>query len=196
MRVFRQDAGLDGVAANFDVFLLRQCPASRRDVELHLDQVGVRDLFRDRMFDLDAGVDLHEGELLPVDVVEKLDGSSIPIGDRRQQADGRCMQAGTDLFGQDRRGSFLDHLLVAPLDRTIALAEVHDASRAVAHHLDFEVARLLDVGLDVQRVIAKGLPGRRLCLVEGFGEFGRAARDDHPASTTAGRCLGDHGVAD
>jgi len=46
-------------------------------------------------------------------------------------------------------GGLLDELLVAALDRALALAEVHHVALAVGHHLDLDVAGALDVLLDV-----------------------------------------------
>ncbi len=45
---------------------------------------------------------------------------------------------------QTRRRRFLDHLLVAPLHRAVALAQRHDLARAVAEDLHLDVARVLD----------------------------------------------------
>ena len=39
-----------------------------------------------------------------------------------------------------RRRRLLDELLVAPLDRALPLAEVHDVAVLVGHHLDLDVA--------------------------------------------------------
>jgi hypothetical protein len=44
---------------------------------------------------------------------------------------------------EERRRRFLDHLLVAALDRALALEQVDAVAEGVAHHLDLDVARLL-----------------------------------------------------
>ena len=46
-------------------------------------------------------------------------------------------------------GAFLEQLLVAALDRALALAEVDDGAVMVAEDLELDVARVLDVLLDV-----------------------------------------------
>jgi hypothetical protein len=53
-------------------------------------------------------------------------------------------------------GRLLDELLVAPLDRALALAEVHDAAVRVGQHLDLDVARLDHGSLEVDRRVAEG----------------------------------------
>ena len=63
------------------------------------------------------------------------------------------------------RGAFLQHLLVAALQRAVALAEMDGVALAVAEHLDLDVARLLQIFLEIDRVVAeRGL---------GFGARGR-----------------------
>jgi hypothetical protein len=53
-------------------------------------------------------------------------------------------------------GGFLEHLLVAALQRTIALAQMHGAALAVAEDLHLDMARPPEVFLDIDLVIAKG----------------------------------------
>ena len=53
-------------------------------------------------------------------------------------------------------GAFLEQLLVPPLDRALALAEVHDRAVMIAEHLELDVARVLDVLLDVDVADAEG----------------------------------------
>ena len=57
-------------------------------------------------------------------------------------------------------------LLVPPLHRAVPLAEVHDPAEAVAHDLDLDVPRVLQVLLDVHRAVAE----RRQRLVLGQAE--------------------------
>ena len=54
------------------------------------------------------------------------------------------------------RGAFLQHLLVAALQRAIALAEMDGVAPAVAEHLDFDVARPLQIFFQIDRVVAEG----------------------------------------
>ena len=63
-------------------------------------------------------------------------------------------------------GAFLPDLLMAALQRAVALAEVDRAALAVAEHLDFDVPRLLQIFLQIDRVVAE----RRLGLALGGGD--------------------------
>ncbi len=68
----------------------------------------------------------------------------------------RCAQFG----GDRRRRRFLDHLLMAALDRAIALAEMDDVAVLVGKDLDFDVAGVGDRPLQDQLVRTEG--ARRL----------------------------------
>ncbi len=57
--------------------------------------------------------------------------------------------------GQHGRGAFLPDLLVTALQRAIALAEMDGAAAAVAEDLDFDVARLLEIFLEIDRASPK-----------------------------------------
>src|SRR5215472_7907940 len=54
------------------------------------------------------------------------------------------------------RRRLLDYLLIAPLDRAVALEEVDRVAVAVGEDLDFDVAELLKVLFDQHAIVAKG----------------------------------------
>ena len=64
-------------------------------------------------------------------------------------------------LGDERRWRFLDHLLVAALDRTFALPQIDHIAMRIAQHLDLDMARLLDIFLDEDPVVAEA----RACLI-------------------------------
>ena len=69
------------------------------------------------------------------------------------------------LFGRDDgRGRFLEHLLVAALERAVALAEMDRVALAVAEHLEFDVARIAEIFLHIDGGVAE----RRLGLAAGL----------------------------
>src|SRR5918911_1316370 len=97
---------------------------------------------------------------------------------------GRRLHRLARLGVEGRRGRLLDQLLMAPLDRALALAEGEDAAVHVAEHLDLDVPRGRDRLLQVERPVAEGrlrLGGR---AVEGRLELVRRAHEPHalPAS--------------
>src|SRR5688572_27099762 len=105
------------------------------------------------MLDLHARVHLDEVELTVL--IEELERARAAIADVAAGGDA----AVTDhlaLLGVDaRRWRFLDHLLVAPLQRTVALAEVDDVAVMVREHLDLDVARFLEELLHVDLAVAE-----------------------------------------
>ena len=58
-----------------------------------------------------------------------------------------------------RRRRLLDDLLVAALDRALALEAVDDVAVRVAEDLDLDVARAVEVALDEERAVAEGALG-------------------------------------
>ncbi len=50
------------------------------------------------------------------------------------------------------------YLLVTALQRAVALAQMDAAPMAVAEHLDLDVARLLEIFLDVDSAVTEGSP--------------------------------------
>ena len=85
---------------------------------------------------------------------------------------------------------------MAPLQRAIALAEMDRAAAAVAEHLDFDVARLLQIFFQIDRGVAE----RRFGLVgsgrERQHQIVGGLRDLHAASAAAGGRLDQHRKAD
>jgi hypothetical protein len=67
-------------------------------------------------------------EGVAVVVVDELDRARRFIGDVLAEAHGRGMHRGAGRLGQARRRRFLDDLLVAPLQRAVALAEREHAA--------------------------------------------------------------------
>jgi hypothetical protein len=80
-----------------------------------LDEIDAGDLFGDAVLDLQPGIHLQEIERAGLGVVEVFDGTRAAIADPFAQGLGIGQQAGPGGLGEVGRGSFLDHLLVAPL---------------------------------------------------------------------------------
>src|SRR5215212_5804848 len=85
---------------------------------------------------------------------------------------------------------------MSSLNRAVALAEVDAVSVLVGEDLNLDVARVLDVLLDVDVAVLKrrGRLGRG--RAHGGAEFLFRADDAHAAPAASGRGLDDDGVAD
>ena len=73
--------------------------------------------------------------------------------------DHRLPELAALLLGQRGRRRLLEQLLMPPLDRALALAQVHDVAVMVAEDLQLDVPRVLEVLLDVD-VAARRTPPR------------------------------------
>src|SRR6185312_3009158 len=93
-------------------------------------------------------------------------------------------------------GPLLDDLLMAALDRAFAFAEMHDVAVAVAEHLDLDVARLLDILLDKDPVVAKARAGLARRAAPALAQLGVVAGDAHALTAAARRRLEHDRVAD
>ena len=183
------EADLDGVAAGGRRVALE--PAAGRDVQLQADEVGARDRLGDRVLDLQARVDLHEGEAAAVGLVEELDGARAAVAGRVREAD-RGVGELALLLGRERRaGGLLDDLLVAALVAAVAHAERPDAALAVGHQLHLDVARGADEALHQHARVAEGLRGLGTGALEGLRDLVLAVDAAHAAPAAAGGGL-DH----
>src|SRR4029079_4754704 len=125
--------------------------------DLLANEIEACDHLRDGVLDLDARVHLHE-VVGAIPIEQTIHGSCGAVPDRAGGLDGDRADPGAEL-GVDRgRGRLLDELLVAALDRAIALAHVTDATVGVREDLHLDVAWILEIALDVDgRVREVGL---------------------------------------
>ena len=182
------------MAAEFDLVLRDRQLAAGGDADLLQHEIDAGDHLGDRMLDLDARVHLDEIELaVLVEEFDRADAEVLQLahGVGDDLAD---LVAGGDV--ERGRGAFLHHLLVAALQRAVALAEMDGVAAAVADHLDLDVARALQIFFEIDGVVAE----RGLGLGAGGGERGRKLvlqmRDLHAAAAAAGRGLHQHRKAD
>ena len=113
------------------------------------------------MLDLKARVHLDEVHFLAVG--DEFDSAGADIIDRGR----RLARGGADDFAlagvQRRRRRLLDHLLMPPLQRALALEQRQEIAVAVADHLHLDMARGVEVFFDQHAIVAE----RSLCLAFG-----------------------------
>src|SRR5581483_12041656 len=134
------DATLDGGAARLDVVLPPGQTLAGRHGDLRLYEVEAGTQLGDRVLDLQTGVDLEE-VVRAVGGEDELDGAGVHVAAGARGLDRGVEQAGARGGGQAGRGRLLDQLLVAALDRAIALAEGHDFAVRIGEDLDLDMAR-------------------------------------------------------
>ena len=193
-RVFRIDPAFDRVAGKPDLVLGHRQRLAIGNADLFAYQVEPRDRFGDGMFDLKPGVHFDEIELAVFP--QKFDRTRAAIAHVGHGL--RADHAHPVAFcrGQDGRGRFFQHFLVAPLERAIALTQVNRVAVSVSEDLELDVARVAEVLLDIDSRIAE----RGLRLVPGLlhqaFELILAVADLHPAPAAAAGGLDDDGIAD
>jgi hypothetical protein len=153
------DPGLDRVAASPPPVRPR-LGFSGRHPQLQLHQVQAEDLLGDRVLHLKPRVHLHEEELIrPFGPDNELHRAGPDVADRT----GRIHRGGAHrlplYFIQQRRGRLLDDLLVPPLQRALALAQVDRVPVRVGQDLDLDVPGVGDQPLGQQRVVPEAAPG-------------------------------------
>ena len=188
------DPALDGVPGRLELGLGERHLLAGGDADLLLHQVDVEDRLGHRVLDLQPGVHLDEEELAVL--VEELDGAGAGVVDLRHRvgADAADPHPGARVDGGG--GGLLENLLVAALQRAVALAEVDSAAPAVAEDLHLDVPRLAEVLLEVDLVVAEGGLGLGAGGREGGLHVGGGAGELHAAAAAAGGRLDDHRVAE
>ena len=194
-RVFGVDAALHGPAFALHVGLRKAQLLARGHADHLFDQIEAGDQLGHRVLDLQARVHLQEVEVLVL-ADHELHRAGRLVLHRLGQLHRLLAHGLAGGLADEGRRRLFDDLLVAALDGTFALIEVHHVAVRVAQHLDLDVARLLDELFDEHAVVAKAVAGLvaagaealvRLLVVEGHAQALAAA---------AGAGLDHHRVAD
>jgi hypothetical protein len=119
-----------------------------RNSYLFVDQIAARDHLSHRVLDLKPRVHFKEVKI-SISINEKLYSARVEIPGAAGDADGGFAHTTAQIFVGDGRGTFFDDLLMAALKRTLALAQINYLTVTVAHQLNLDVARMLDVFLDI-----------------------------------------------
>ena len=197
-RVLGTDADFDGVPGLRQLRLRPRQRLSGGHAQLRPHQIDAGHRFGDWMLDLEPGVDLEEVELGAVTgaVHQELHGAGVVIAGGLGERHGGRAHALPQRRGDGRRGRLLEHFLMAPLDRALALEQVHDGPVSIAKDLELDVTRASDQPFDVERAVAEGglgfAPGLGDCRRQTGGVVHRFHAD---AAAPLGR-LQQHGKAD
>ena len=193
-RILSRDAALHGVTVAGNLILRRHPDlgavqaVALGDEDLRAHQIQARDDLRDRVLDLDARIHLNEEPLVPVEIVEELNGARVIVANLAGHPRRRSAQLLDDVLGQAEGRRDLNNLLMPPLHRAIALVQVDHIAMLVAKNLHLDVLRVGDVFLQEHRRIAKRPARLRLRLVEQVAQVRRLVDHAHPATTaTEGR---------
>ena len=174
----------------------RVAPAAMQHLRLH--EVDGGDLLGHRVLDLDARVHLDE-DVAAGGVEQELHGAGVLVADLAGEADGVGADAVAELGVEVGRRGDLDDLLVAALDRAVALVEVDDpalGAGAVREDLHLDVARVDDGLLDEDGRVAEGALGLAHAGLDRLAQVGAVLHAAHAAPAAAGDGLDEEGRLD
>ena len=185
----------DGVAGEFDILLPEPERFTGGDAQLQFDQIEPGDRLGDGMLDLQPRVHFHEIEFAVL-VEQEFQRAGALIADRLDRGDRDRAHA----YPQPRRHlwrrRFLDQLLMPPLHRAVALAEMDGVAVAVAEHLDFDVPGIDDGALQDHGGIAERALRLGARAAQRVRERRRIRHKPHAAPAAAGDRLDHDGEAD
>ena len=144
---------MDRAALGGHVLLLQGEGSALGDLDLLGDDVDSRHHLRNRVLDLEPGVDLHEPELPLLLVVEELDGAGVDVAGMARHPDGRPAHGIHYVAGNGGSRGRLEELLMAPLDGAVPGAQMDHLAVGVGQDLDFDVARRHDALLRIDRIV-------------------------------------------
>ncbi len=193
-RVLGVDPALDRVAAQLEIILGDRQRLAGGDPDPLLDDVDPGHHLGHAVLDLDAGIHLEE-EVLAV-LEQALDRAGAGVLDRRRRLGRDLADLCAQLVVDRRRGRLLDQLLVAALQRAVALAEVDHVAVRVGEHLDLDVAGVRQVALEVDGRVAEELLALAGGALERVLELVLGQRDAEALAATAAGGLDRDRVAD
>ncbi len=189
------EADLDRVSGDHDVVLSEPERLPGGDAQLVGDEVPSGHELRDGMLDLEPRVHLEERRR-PAVVDEELAGAGTHVPDGRREGERRVAQPGAQGGIDAGRRRLLEHLLVPPLDRAVALAEMDAVPLRIEEDLDLDVAAAFDQPLEDEPVVAEGRGRLPPSGREGIGQRGGVADRAHALAATAGRRLHEQRITD
>src|SRR4029077_6003061 len=129
-------------------------------------------------------------------LVQKLHRPGAAVAELLQRGGGETGQPVARGAIQRRRWAFFEDLLMRALQRAVALAEMDDIAPSVAEELHLDMARPVEIALEIDGVVAER--GLRLGLRERqhMAQLVGVARQLHAAPAAAGRGLQQYRVAD
>src|SRR5690606_38514290 len=183
-----------GVAADDHIILGQAQRLAGADLDLLLDDVDASDHFRDRVLHLDAGVHLDEEELAVL--IQELEGTGTTVTQVDTGLNAAGLNFGAGLFVDTGGRRFLDDLLVAALQRAVAVAQMDGMTLAIGQYLDFHMTRVGQELFQVHHRVTEGGTGFGAGQADRLDQLLFLVHHPHAATTAAAGGLDDHRIAD
>ena len=180
--VLAVDAELEGVAAGDRVVVAELLAVG--DAQHLADEVDAGDLLGHGVLDLQAGVDLEEGDGAVLGD-EVLAGAGTDVAGLLEDRLGGADELGVLLLGEEGGGGLLDELLVAALQRAVTRRDDDDVAVLVGEALGLDVARLVEELLDEALAAAEGRDGLADGRLVELGDLLHRVGDLESATATA-----------
>jgi hypothetical protein len=144
------------------------------------------------MLHLDARIYLDEAPSAAFDIDEELDGTRVQVFRLSRYSHGCSSDfvANANVERNSRR--HFNDLLMATLDRAVALIEMEDVPVMISKDLNFDVLGSPDIALEENGIISKRCRRLLPCFGNLGLKFAFASNDPHPAPPSAKGCLNDH----
>ena len=162
---------------------------------MQFNEIQSGDRLGDGMLDLQTRVHFHEIEFAG-SIQQEFQRAGALVAKRFDRRDRNVAHPRPQFRRDRRRRRFLDQLLMPPLHRAIALAEMNGIAEGVAEHLDLDMAGIDNRALQDHGGVAER--GFRLGAraAQGIGKRGGVRDQPHAASAAAGDGLDHDGKAD
>ena len=196
VRIFGVDAAFDGPSIDLEAALLNVELLAIGRAQHLLDEIDTGNHLGHRMLHLKAGIHFKKVEALVDAGCDELDCAGAVIIDGLGQRDGLLTHFLAGRFVKQRAWRFLDDFLVAALDRAFTLEQIDAVAMFVAHHLNFDMARVENEFLYKNPVVAKGGFGFGLDRRKALLDLLVIGRDTDTLTAAARRCLDHHRIAD
>ena len=167
-----------------------------REIDHPAHQVDAEDQFGDAVLHLQARVHLKEVRRLGIGVVQELHRAGAAVGHLFQQRLRIAMHSRPNGVREIRRRALLHHLLMAALQRTVAVAEHQHATVAVAEGLYFHMPRRGDAAFHEQPRVAELRLGQALHRREPIHQLRLVLAARHADAAAAGGALEHHRIAE
>ena len=195
-RVFGIQSRLNGMAARRDRQGIQWRQFIRRQPQHPFHQINAGDLLGDAVLDLQAGVHFQEVEGIAGGIDDEFHRACRAVVNRLHQANRSLVQGLPHGIGQMWRRGFLDHLLVAALQRTVAFAESQHAAAPIAEYLHFNMPGLFDELFQKYSGVAEVAAPEALHRGKGCLQVGAVAAQAHADTATAGSAFQHHRITD
>ena len=193
LRIFRINTTFDSCSAKLNIILFIRQRISGSNCYHIPNQVNSRTFLRHRMFYLQTGIHLEEVEVL-VFIHHKLQCPGTVISYFLTGFHSNLQHFLSRLFFHKRRRTFLYHFLVTALNGTFTFVKMDHIAIFISHDLNFDMMGILDVFLNIYRIIAKRSPCFGLRQTKSRFHFFFRAYQAHSFSSTSGKCFQHNGI--